>query len=56
MLDGALGRSLLAQFASVSAALALGSAAYAAVVIALRIPEAHQIVDLIRGRMGRGAS
>ena len=56
VLDDALGRSLLAQFASVSVALALGSAAYAAVVIALRIPEAHQIVDLIRGRMRRGAS
>ena len=49
-------RSLLAQFVSVSVALALGSAAYAAVVLALRIPEAHQIIGLIRGRMRRGAS
>jgi putative peptidoglycan lipid II flippase len=56
LLDGALGRSLLAQFTSVTAALVLGSAAYAAVVLALRIPEAHQIVRLIRGRIGRGAS
>jgi putative peptidoglycan lipid II flippase len=51
VLDGALGRSLLAQLASVSVALALGSAAYAAVVLALRIPEAHQIIGLVRSRI-----
>ena len=39
-----------------SRALALGSAVYAAAVLALRIPEAQQIIGLIRGRMGRGAS
>ena len=52
----ALGRSLAAQLVSVTAALVLGSAVYAAAVIALRIPEAQQIIGLIRGRMGRGAS
>jgi putative peptidoglycan lipid II flippase len=56
LLDAVLGRSLVAQLASVGAALALGSAAYAAVVLGLRIPEAHQIIGLIRGRIGRGAS
>ena len=48
--------ALLAQFVSITVALVLSSAAYAAVVLALRIPEANQIVRLIRGRMGRGAS
>jgi putative peptidoglycan lipid II flippase len=56
LLDQALGRSLLAQLISVLAAMALGSAVYAGGVLALRIGEAHQILDLIRGRMGRGAS
>ena len=56
VLDGALGRSLPAQLASVGVALALGSAVYAAVVIALRIPEARQIIGLVRGRLNRGAS
>ena len=32
------------------------AAVYAAAVLALRIPEAQQIIALIRGRMGRGAS
>ena len=41
---------------SIIVALALSSAAYAAVVLALRIPEANQIVRLIRGRMRRRAS
>jgi len=56
VLDGALGNSLAAQLVSVLAAMVLGSAVYAAAVIGLRIPEAQQIVGLIRGRMGRGAS
>jgi putative peptidoglycan lipid II flippase len=56
VLDGALGRSLPGQLVSVGAALALGSGAYAAVVLALRIPEARQIIRLIRGRLQRGAS
>jgi putative peptidoglycan lipid II flippase len=55
-LDQALGTSLLGQLVSVLSALALGSAVYAAAVLALRIPEAQQIIGLIRGRMGRGAS
>jgi putative peptidoglycan lipid II flippase len=56
VLDGVVGRSLPGQLVSVSVALALGSAAYAVVVIALRIPEARQIIDLLRGRLNRGAS
>ena len=38
-----LGRLAAAQIVSVGAALALGSAVYAAIVLALRIPEAQQI-------------
>jgi putative peptidoglycan lipid II flippase len=50
LLDDALGRSLLAQIVSVGAGLSLASGAYAAVVLALRIPEAHQIIALLRRR------
>jgi putative peptidoglycan lipid II flippase len=53
LLDDALGRSLLAQAVAVGTALALGSAAYAAAVLALRIPEARQIVDLVGSRLRR---
>lgn len=49
-LDGALGRALVAQIASVGAALAAGAAAYAAAVYALRVPEADQIRRLLRRR------
>jgi putative peptidoglycan lipid II flippase len=56
VLDDALGRSLIAQLVSVIAAMVAGAAVYAGAVLALRIPEAHQIIGLIRGRMGRSAS
>ncbi len=46
-LDEALGRSLLAQIASVGAGIVVGLAAYAAAVWALRIPEARQIRTLL---------
>jgi putative peptidoglycan lipid II flippase len=51
-LDQALGRGLVAQIVSVLAAIAAGSAVYAAAVWALRVPEAHQIRRLLvsRGR------
>jgi putative peptidoglycan lipid II flippase len=52
-LDDLLGRSLIAQIVSVGAALVSGSAAYAAVVLGLRIPEARQIVDLFASRLRR---
>jgi putative peptidoglycan lipid II flippase len=51
VLDDALGRSLAAQAVSVGTALVLGSAAYAAIVLALRIPEAHQILQLFTRRL-----
>jgi putative peptidoglycan lipid II flippase len=54
-LDQALGRSFVAQLISVGGALGLGSAAYAAVVLALRVPEARQIVDLFARRFRRAS-
>ena len=51
--DDLLGRSLPAQIVSVGAALAAGSAAYAGVVLGLRIPEARQILDLFSSRLKR---
>jgi putative peptidoglycan lipid II flippase len=52
-LDDALGRSLPAQIVSLGAALVAGSAAYAGVVLGLKIPEARQIVDLFARRLRR---
>ena len=53
VLDQALGRSLAAQLISVGGAITLGSVAYAAVVLAFRVPEARQIVDLFARRFRR---
>src|SRR3954447_2556629 len=55
LLDEALGRSLLAQLISVGGAITLGSVVYAGVVLAMRVPEARQIVDLFARRF-RGSS
>jgi putative peptidoglycan lipid II flippase len=49
-LDDLLGRSLIAQVVSVGTALIAGGAAYAAIVLGLRIPEAQQVIALIRQR------
>jgi putative peptidoglycan lipid II flippase len=49
-LDDALGRSLAGQVGSVFAAIAAGSAAYAAAVWLLRVPEARQIQRLLVSR------
>ena len=53
LLDDALGDSLLAQIVAVGGAIALGSAAYAALVLAMRIPEARQILELFTRRLRR---
>jgi putative peptidoglycan lipid II flippase len=55
-LDDLLGEGLLAQIVALAAALVAGGAVYAAIVLALRLPEARQILDLVRGRLGRRAS
>jgi putative peptidoglycan lipid II flippase len=52
-LDGLLGRSLPAQIASVGGGVLAGSIVYAAVVLAARIPEARQILDLFARRFRR---
>jgi putative peptidoglycan lipid II flippase len=52
-LDDLLGRSLAGQAVSVLGAVAVGSAAYAAAVWLLRVPEARQIPRLL---VSRGAS
>ncbi len=52
-LDHALGLSLLAQIVSVGVALLVAAVIYAKLVLVMRIPEARQIEQLVRGRLGR---
>jgi putative peptidoglycan lipid II flippase len=56
LLDDLLGRSLLAQIVSIGVALAAGAAVYIAAVLAARVPEARQIIDLFARRLKRSAS
>jgi putative peptidoglycan lipid II flippase len=51
-LDDALGRTVAAQAVSLGAALLAGAVVYFAAVVALRVPEAHQVLRLVR-RAGR---
>ena len=53
LLDDILGQSLLAQVISVGTALTLGTVVYAALVLAMRIPEAQQIRGLFTRRLRR---
>jgi putative peptidoglycan lipid II flippase len=53
LLDDLLGVSLPAQIVSVGAAAAAGLAIYVRAVLLMRIPEAHQVSGMIRGRLGR---
>jgi hypothetical protein len=48
LLDDALGRGTAAQIASLGAALIAGASAYFGAVLALRVPEATQILRLVR--------
>jgi putative peptidoglycan lipid II flippase len=50
-LDEVLGRGLAAQVVSVCGGLAAGGTAYVGLVLAMRIPEAHQILRLVAGRL-----
>ena len=50
-LDDILGRSLPAQICSVGLGVASGLAVYAAIVLALHVPEAERIVRLLRERL-----
>jgi putative peptidoglycan lipid II flippase len=53
LLDRLLGRSLPAQVLSMVAAAAAGLFVYARSVLAMRVPEAHQVSRLIRTQFGR---
>jgi putative peptidoglycan lipid II flippase len=56
LLDGLLGRSLVAQVIAVGVAVSLAIALYAKLALAMRIPEARQIEALVMGRLRRGES
>jgi putative peptidoglycan lipid II flippase len=53
VLAALLGTSLLAQIVSVGLAALLGTLVYARAVLAMGIPEAHQVSRLIRSQLGR---
>jgi putative peptidoglycan lipid II flippase len=53
LLDALLGTSLIAQIASVGAAGLAGLFVYVRAVLAMRVPEAHQVNQLIRAQFGR---
>jgi putative peptidoglycan lipid II flippase len=53
VLDSMLGSSLPAEIVSVGTAGLAGLYVYARAVLAMRVPEAHQVGNLIRARLGR---
>jgi putative peptidoglycan lipid II flippase len=53
LFDSLLGTSLAAQIVSVGAALAAGAFVYVRAVLAMRVPEAHQVTRLVRAQLGR---
>jgi putative peptidoglycan lipid II flippase len=53
LLETALGVSLPAQVASIGGAAAAGLFVYVRAVLAMRIPEAHQVSRLVRAQLGR---
>jgi putative peptidoglycan lipid II flippase len=53
LFEGVLGVSPGAQIASVGAAAAVGLFVYVRAVLAMRVPEAHQVSRLIRAQLGR---
>ncbi|HEX3511369.1 MAG TPA: murein biosynthesis integral membrane protein MurJ [Solirubrobacteraceae bacterium] len=53
VLDRLLGRSLPAQIVSVGFAGGAGLLVYSGAVLAMRVPEAHQVARLVRGQLGR---
>jgi putative peptidoglycan lipid II flippase len=56
VLEDALGGGLIRQIVALAAGLTAGGAVYAAIVLAVRLPEARQILELLRGRLGRRPS
>jgi putative peptidoglycan lipid II flippase len=53
LLDSLLGGSLAAQIVSVGGAGAAGSYVYVRAVLAMHVPEAHQVTRLVRAQLGR---
>jgi hypothetical protein len=53
VVDGVLGRSLIAQILSVGLAGVAGAAAYGWAVLWMQMPEARQVRDLLARRIGR---
>ncbi|MCW3026350.1 MAG: integral rane protein MviN [Solirubrobacterales bacterium] len=53
LLDALLGTTLPAQIVSVGGAAAAGLFVYVRAVLAMRVPEAHQVSRLIRAQLGR---
>jgi putative peptidoglycan lipid II flippase len=53
LLHGLLGGTLPAEIVSVGAAGVVGVLVYVRAVLAMRIPEAHQVGNMIRARLGR---
>jgi len=53
LLEAALGVSLPAQVVSIGGAAAAGLFVYVRAVLAMRIPEAHQVSRLVRAQLGR---
>jgi putative peptidoglycan lipid II flippase len=53
VLDALLGASLPAEILSVGAAAAAGLWVYTRAVLAMRVPEAHQVSRLVRAQLGR---
>lgn len=53
LMERVLGQSLPAEIVSVGAAGLVGLFVYARAVLAMRVPEAHQVGTLIRARLGR---
>ena len=52
--DGVLGHTFVVELIAVGIAIGVAGAVYAKLILAMRIPEAHQIQALVRQRMGRG--
>jgi putative peptidoglycan lipid II flippase len=53
LVDGVVGRSLAGQIVSVGLAVGLAGALYAMLTLAMRIPEARQIEELVTSRLRR---
>jgi putative peptidoglycan lipid II flippase len=53
VLDAVLGRSLPGQVISVGGGIGVGLLLYMRLVLVMRIPEAHQVRELVAGRLGR---